>query len=94
MADTKESLAIQHRQLQYNLSTAFDGYDTQKKNIEVSQRVFNNISLKYQEGMASSLDVTNSGTNLILAQSNYVQALMELVTAQVALEELLNNNIN
>lgn len=94
MADTKESLAIQHRQLQYNLSTAFDGYDTQKKNIEVSQRVFNNISLKYQQGMASSLDVTNSGTNLISAQSNYVQSLMELISAQIALEELLNNNIN
>lgn len=90
LSDTEESLLVQHRQLRYNLSSAFESFDTQKKNIEVTQRVFDNISLKYEHGLASSLDVTNSGTNLISAQSKYVQALMELVTAQIALEQLLN----
>ncbi|MBR6083650.1 MAG: TolC family protein, partial [Salinivirgaceae bacterium] len=45
---------------------------------------------KYEQGVASSLEVTNAGTNLISAQSSYVQALMELVTAQIELEKLLN----
>ena len=40
--------------------------------------------------MASSLDVTNSGTNLISAQSTYVQSLLEIVNAQISLEQLLN----
>jgi outer membrane protein TolC len=88
--DTEESLIIKHRQLCYNLSSAFDRYETQKKNIEVTQRIVDNISRKYEQGMASSLDVTNSGTNLISAQSSYIQVLMELVTAQIDLEELLN----
>lgn len=90
LADTEESLKIQHRQLCYNLSTAYETYDTQKKNIDVIQRVFDNISNKYKYGAASSLDLTNAGTNLISAQSSYVQALLELVNAQIALEELLN----
>lgn len=90
--NTTESLKIQYRQLRYNLTSAFESYDIQKKNMEVSQRVFESISRKYEQGIASSLDVTTSGTSLISSQSSYVQALMELVTAQVALEELLNTD--
>ena len=90
LADTEDGLNIQHSQLKYNLSSAYESFDTQKKNVEVSQRVFSNISNKYEHGMASSLDVTNSGSNLISAQSSYVQALLELVNAQIELEELLN----
>ncbi|MDD4746995.1 MAG: TolC family protein [Salinivirgaceae bacterium] len=90
LADTEDALKIQHRQLRYDLTSAFESYETQKKNIEVNQRILKNISNKYEQGMASSLDVTTTGTNLITAQNSYVQALMELVTAQIALEKLLN----
>ncbi len=90
LADTEESLQIQFRQLRYNLSSAFDNYETQKKNIEVTQRVFDNITLKYEQGLASSLDVTNSGTNLVSAQNDYVQSLMEVMSAQIELKQLLN----
>ncbi|MBQ9202021.1 MAG: TolC family protein [Bacteroidales bacterium] len=90
LADTENALKVQHRQLCYNLNTAFETFNTQKQNIDVTQRVFKNISNKYEVGAASSLDLTNAGTNLIAAQSSYVQALMELVNAQIALEELLN----
>ncbi|MBR5167759.1 MAG: TolC family protein, partial [Salinivirgaceae bacterium] len=81
-------------QLRYNLASAFESYEAQKQNTEVTQRVFDKTSEKYQQGVASSLDVTNAGTNLISAQSSYVQALMELVTAQIELEKLLNNDNN
>ena len=90
LADTEMSLKIQHRQLKYNLTSALERLETQKKNVEVSQRVFDNISLKYEHGYSSSMDVTTSGTNLIAAQSSYVQALLEFVNAQIELEKLLN----
>jgi outer membrane protein TolC len=92
LADTENAMKVQHRQLCYNLKSAFESYETQRKNIEVSQRVFDNISRKYEQGIASSLDVTTSGTSLISAQSSYVQALMELISAQISLEELLNKD--
>ncbi len=88
--DTEEALKIQHSQLCYNLTSAFESYENQKENVEVNKRILENISKKYEQGMASSLDVTTSGTNLIAAQSSYVKALMDVVTAQVALEELIN----
>jgi outer membrane protein TolC len=90
LADTEMTLKIQHRQLKYNLTSALERFETQKENVEVTQRVFDNIGRKYEYGMSSSLDVTNSGTNLITAQSSYVQALLEFVQAQIELEKLLN----
>jgi len=90
LADTELALNVQHRQLVYNLTSAIEKYNTQKENVEVAKRVFDNIAKKYEHGVASSLDVTNSGTSLISAQSTYVQALLEMVNAQISLEQLLN----
>ncbi len=90
LADTEEALKVQHSQLRYNLSSSYENFEIQKKNVEVTQRVFENVSEKFDHGMASSLEVTTSSTELITAQSSYVQALLEFVNAQIALEQLLN----
>ena len=90
MHDTEQSLQVQHRQLCYNLSTAYDTYNTQRQNMEVTQRVFDNISSRYEHGYSSAMDLTQTGTTLINAQSTYVQAIMEFLNARIALEKLLN----
>lgn len=90
LEDSELALRVQHRQLVYNLNSALEKYDIQKKSVEVAQRVFDNIALKYEHGVSSSMDVTNSGTNLVTAQSNYVQAVLDIVNAQLALETMLN----
>ena len=90
LEDTELALNVQHRQLLFNLRSAVEKYEIQKQNVAVAQRVFDNIAKKYEFGVASSLDVTNSGTNLVSAQSAYVQSLLEIVNAQISLEQLLN----
>mgnify|MGYP003308385609 CR=1 FL=1 len=91
IADTKEALLVQDKQLRYNLRSALEDYSTQKENIDVSKRVFESIGKKYEHGTASSLDLTNASTSLITAQTNYLQSVIALVKAQVELENLLNN---
>ena len=86
----EDGLRVQHNQLCYDLASALENYDIQRRNLEVSQRVFDNITEKYRYGRASSLEVTNASTDIISAQSNYIQAVMSVVSAQVALEDLLN----
>ena len=81
---------MQHRQLCYNHSTAYDTYNAQRQNMEVTQRVFDNISRRYELGYSSAMDLTNTGTTLISAQSTYIQSIMEFLNAQIALEKLLN----
>jgi outer membrane protein TolC len=88
--DAENGLKIQDKQLRYNLNSAYENFQIQKKNIEVSQRVFNNVSEKFRYGRSSSLEVTQASTDFITAQNSYIQALIDMVNAQVELRNLLN----
>lgn len=90
LADARDGLMVQHKQLRYNLSTAYEDFYTQKLNIDVSQRVFESTSNKFEYGHASSLELTNASMTLLTAQSDYVQAILNLVNAQIELKKLLN----
>ena len=84
-----DGLKVQYNQLCYDLASAIDSYRTQKDNIDVSKRVFDNTLEKYKYGMATNVDVTNSSTDIITAQSNYIQAVLSVINAQVALENMM-----
>ena len=86
----EDGLRVQYNQLCYDLASALETYDIQRRNLDVTQRVFNNLTEKYNYGRASSLEVTNASTDIISAQSSYIQAVMNVVSAQIALENLLN----
>ena len=86
----EDGLRVQYNQLCYDLASALESYDIQHRNLDVTQRVFNSIAEKYRYGRASSLEVTNASTDIISAQSNYIQAVMNVISAQTSLENLLN----
>ena len=85
-----EQLLMQERQLRFNLKNSIESLELQKEAMEVSQRVFESISRKFQHGTASSLDVTTASSNLLQTQTNYINAMMQVFTAQTELEKLLN----
>ncbi|MBQ7062023.1 MAG: TolC family protein [Bacteroidales bacterium] len=85
----EDALRVQYNQLCFDLANAIETYQIQKDNLDVTKRVFENTSEKYKYGRASSLEVTNASTDIISAQSNYIQAVMSVVSAEVALEDLL-----
>lgn len=91
--DARDALLLSYRQSRYNLISAYENFDTQKKNIEVMQRVMTSTSNKYQYGMASAFDLTNASTNLLTAHSNYVQAILTLVSAQADMKKILDKTI-
>ena len=88
--ETSDNLGIQNEQLRYNLQNAYETYTNEQENMSVTQRVFDNTSLKFQQGVASNLDLVNASNDLITAQSTYVQAVLTLVNAEVELEKFLN----
>ncbi len=90
LADARDGLLVQHKQLRYNLSTAYEDFDVQKMNIDVSQRVFSSVSNKFEHGYASSLELTNASTTFLTAQNDYIQSILNLLEAQINLKKLLN----
>ena len=89
-AETANNLGIQNEQLRYNLQNGYETYMNEKDNMEVTQRVFESTTNKFNQGTASNLDLVNASNDLISAQSSYVQAVLTLVNAQVELEKFLN----
>ena len=88
--ETTNNLGIQNEQLRYNLQNGYETYMNEKNNMDVTQRVFESTTNKFNQGAASNLDLVNASNDLISAQSSYVQAVLTLVNAQVELEKFLN----
>ena len=86
-----EQLLLQEKQLRYNLLNANLQYKSQKDNIDVSKRVYASVENKYKQGMASSLELTQSNSLYLQAENNYISALMNLLQTKLALDKLLNN---
>ena len=91
LSEMTDNLAIQYRQLCFNLTNAYETYLNEKENIDVAQRVFASATNKYKYGASSNMELTNASNDLSNAQSSYVQAMLSLVNAQVELEDFLNN---
>jgi outer membrane protein len=85
-----EQLLIQERQIRYNLNNAIEQYESQSENVKVAKRVFDNITLRYQQGMISSLDLTTANNNYLQAENNLISAILQLLNAQVEMDWLLN----
>jgi outer membrane protein len=85
-----DQLSIQENQLRQNLKTASEQYNAQKENIVLARRVYDNLYLKYQQGVVSGLDMTTSNSNLLMAENSYIMAIMQLLDAKTALDKFLN----
>lgn len=90
-AMVSDQLLMQEKQLRYNLQSANEQYKSQKDNIEIAARVLTSFQNKYNQGMASSLDLTQANNNYLTAQNNYLSALMNLLQTKVAFDKLMNN---
>jgi outer membrane protein TolC len=55
----------------------------QKKNMDLAEKVFNQTKLKYDQGLGSNLEVTNSQAELTTAQNNYYSALYDAIVARI-----------
>jgi outer membrane protein TolC len=86
-----DQLELQNRQLKFNLQSSLENYYVQKENVEVAQRVLDSFQMKYKQGMASSLDVTQSNSNYLEAQGSYLNSMFDVMNAQISLEKLINN---
>ncbi len=85
-----EQLLIQEKQLRFNLNNAMDQYESQRANLEVARRVYENINNKYRQGMLSSLDLTTANNNLLQAENSYISAVLQLLEAQLEMDKLLD----
>jgi outer membrane protein TolC len=65
------------------IRTAAAAMEYQKKNMQLAEEVYNQTKLKYEQGLGSNLEITNSQAELTTAQNNYYSALYDAIIARV-----------
>jgi outer membrane protein TolC len=70
------------------LDSAHKSYDNTKQNLALARKVYNVTLVKYEEGLASSLELTQAHDKYLAAQSEYIQAVSGLLTAKNKLDRL------
>ncbi|HMG81806.1 MAG TPA: TolC family protein [Ferruginibacter sp.] len=66
-----------------NFATAITTMDFQKQNMQLAETVYDQTKKKYETGTGSLTDINNSQTDLQAAQSNYISALYDAITAKI-----------
>ena len=66
-----------------NFRSAILAIDYQKSNMELAEKVYAQTKKKFESGLASNTDLTNTQTDLRTAQSSYVSSLYDAIIARV-----------
>lgn len=62
---------------------AFVSLQTQKRNMDLAQHVFDVSQKKYEQGVGSNLEVTTAQTSLKEAQTNYYNSVYDMLVAKI-----------
>lgn len=87
------TLKLQYQTAQNEYINAYTVYKNKDKARKVAEKIFTTTSIKFSEGMASSLDILNTQTQFLNAEQDYINAALTLLQAGEELEKLLTKSI-
>lgn len=81
------TLEVERTKSAYSL--AQKNYELEKKNLDLTQRIYERAQVMQAEGVGSSFETNTALIDLYTAQSAYLQANYKLITAQINLQKAL-----
>lgn len=87
---TEQRLLAEVARSRSQARTAFDNYRSEERSLLLSQNILDRTSLKFANGAATSFELTQERANNLLAQQQYVQRLVELLSARADLRKALD----
>ena len=57
----------------------------------LAKNVYSSMERKYNQGILSSLDLTQANDNYLKAHNTYLSSVFEVLQSKLALNKLLNN---
>lgn len=86
LTEFDRSMILQVINAQQNLENAKSTLSATKRALALNEKIYNKTNIKYQEGVGSSVEVTQAESSLYQAQSLYINALYDLLTAKTDLD--------
>lgn len=88
--ELERSLKMQELQFKNDFRAAQEKLKMQEENVDLAKKIYDNALLKSELGKESSIVVTQKYNQLVTAQSQYVNAMIEVFTAKLNLDQLYN----
>jgi outer membrane protein TolC len=85
----EKGIDLQIHQARAQYDNGVESLANQKSNIALAQEVLRVSKIKYEEGVGSSIEVTQAQTALQEAENNYIQALFTVLISKVDLQAAL-----
>jgi outer membrane protein len=85
-----EGLEVEFIQYRYDFSNALQKYRSDIRNLELSAKVVRVTKAKYDEGLSSSLELTQVNDQYLQALRNYTSSMVELLNAKIKIDLLMN----
>ncbi|MCR9054371.1 MAG: TolC family protein [Phaeodactylibacter xiamenensis] len=82
-------ISLEVANAQTNFRNASSRLNSQQNNLDLAERIYETAQVKYREGVGSSLEVTQAEQSLYTTQSNYMQALYDVLQSKARLEMAL-----
>ena len=82
-------MKLQKNQSSTQLKNALLNMSNQERNLELAKRVLELTREKYKAGVGSNLEVSQAQTDMLQAQNNYFQALLDAANAKADLKKAL-----
>lgn len=84
-----QSLQMQNLNARANYTNSLERYITEKENLELAEEIVNTTRIKYNEGLASSTDLTQAENQYVQTLGNYINTTLQLFNAKIELERSL-----
>ena len=91
MNEVEQALKLTSLSAKSELKNAYEQHLIAQKNVEISQRILSTTTIKFKEGMSSSIEISQAQTQQIEIQQQYVQSLFQLLSAKTKLDKAHNN---
>lgn len=85
----EDNLKLQYAQAHAAYEYALDSYKTQKRNVEIAKKIRDRTLKKYQEGLATSLEVTQAENQYQDSLRSVINAANDALDKKVNLEKVL-----
>jgi outer membrane protein TolC len=83
MKNLELAAELETKVAEISYENAFVSLQTQKRNMDLAQHVFDVAQKKYEQGVGSNLEVTTAQSSLKEAQTNYYNSVYDMLVAKI-----------
>jgi len=91
--DLKRAIRLEVETARSNYFNTRKRLESQRQNLDLAERIYETTQIKYREGVGTSVEITQAEQSLYSAQSNYLQALYDLLQAKMDLKMALGGTV-